>query len=155
MAEADPLRRIQAAARRSAGPVPVETQRKWHYDELDRDIGRDTSPRPDFVDVPDNLLARPLAIFIMALLTFAITLAVLLWHDGAFDRFLPAKGAAPISPGKWILSGAKEAVSGAVPEGTTNASDAPPNEIEPLLHPAPVKAAVEPEPSDDALAEDQ
>jgi hypothetical protein len=155
MAEADPLRRIQAAARRSAGPVPVETQRKWHYDELDRDIGRDTSPRPDFVDVPDNLLTRPLAIIFMALLTFAITLAVLLWHDGAFDRFLPARGVAPASPGKWILSGAKDVVSGAVPGAAVNASDAPPNEIEPLLHPAPVKAAVESEPSDEAPAEDQ
>ena len=41
VAESDPIKRLQAAARRTTGPETVEAQHRWYMDELEQTIGRD------------------------------------------------------------------------------------------------------------------
>ncbi len=67
-----------------------------------------------------ELLTSPVAIIILALITFASVYTVLLWRDGAFDGFwdsLSAKSA-PAPDRKWMLGGHRHT--------RTNRSAAPP-----------------------------
>ncbi len=98
-------------------------------------------------------LTRPVTIIVLAVLTFAITLAVLLWREGRFDGLFPAKGAeVPVDRQGWILG--RKAGAGA--EDLTPLHDdedkAPANATAPpAAKPAPAPDPEEEEPADETV----
>lgn len=149
MAESDPIKRMKAAARRAAGPVNVDTQHRWYMEELEETIGRDPSgtwQQRDVAPTDRGLLGMIILVVLLVVMTFTATLAVLLWRDGAFDGWLGTQSVHPASKSpRWVLGDEETGRPSAVPTGKPAKSDAPPNEIEPLLHPAPPPVADEPE----------
>lgn len=151
MAENRIVDRARAAAERSAAQGSAEDRQQRYRDELTRDIGPTTFGRPmsDAEDAP--VLTRPVTIIVLAVLTFAITLGVLLWREGAFDSLFPAKGAeVQVDRQGWIL-GRK---AGAAPEDLTpvhEADEAPANASAPPTKAAPVPAPVDEEPTDEPV----
>lgn len=141
--------RARAAAERSAPRGSAEDRQLRYRDELTRDIGPTTFGRP-MTDAEDEpALTRPVTIIVLAFLTFAITLGVLLWREGRFDGLFPAKSAeVPVDRQGWILG--RKAGAGA--EDLTPLHDedeAPANATAP---PA-AKAAPAPDPEEEEPAE--
>ncbi|WP_219893919.1 hypothetical protein [Aquisediminimonas profunda] len=150
MAESDPIKRLQAAARRTTTPDTVESQHRWYMDELEQTIGRDPSGigswRTEFSTSP-SWLGPTLKILALSAMTFAATIVFLLWQDGTLGRFFGSKQILP--PHKkvvWVLGDAETGQAAAVPTGKATKSDAPPNEIEPLINPQVAPAVATPEP---------
>ena len=138
MAEADPIQRMKAAARRASGPVTVETQRNWYFDELERDLGRDPSGTKGW-QLPEpsrgaRLLRLILKLIALAAAVFALTATVMLWRNGAFSGLMPE---APKSSAekRGTFDGIAEPPpperGSQIPEG----KDAPPNLVEPPAPP--------------------
>lgn len=77
---------------------------------------------------------------------FAATLVFLLWRDGTLGRFFdPAPVAQTQKVRGWILADQETGRPSPVPTGKAPKSDAPPNEIEPLINPAATPEPAEPE----------
>jgi hypothetical protein len=119
------VNRVRAAAERSEAPGSTEDRQHSYREELARDIGPTTFGRPMTDPEDDPALTRPVTIFLLALLTFTVTLGVLLWREGVFDGLVPAQGAeVPVDRQGWIL-GRK---AGAAPEDLTPVRD--PEEVQ-------------------------
>jgi len=149
VAESDPVKRLRAAAQRAAGPVGVETQHRWYMNELEETIGRDPSGssawRPE--SPARGTWAGPLLLVVLvAAMTFAATLAILLWRDGTLARYFEGKQITPSHrTHRWVLGDQETGRPSPVPTGKAPKSDAPPNEIEPLIHPVAPPEAIGPE----------
>lgn len=153
MAEADPIQRMKAAARRASGPVTVETQRSWYFDELDRALGRDPSGERGWkIDEPSRAARAArylLKMIALAATVFALTSAVMLWRNGAFDGLMPEAPRIPTEKRWTIIAEPPPPERGSqIKEG----QDAPPSLVEP---PAPPPAAARPAEteSDDATGD--
>lgn len=153
MAESDPIQRMKAAARRASGPVTVETQRSWYFDELDRDLGRDPSGTRGWqLETPSRArraFRYLLKMIALAATVFALTSAAMLWRSGAFDGLLPEAPPAPPTEKRWtIIAEPPPPERGSqIKEG----QDAPPSLVEP---PAPPPAARAPQQDADEPADD-
>lgn len=149
MAEPDPLKRLRAAARRASGPVAIETQQRWYMNELEETIGRDPSGSGGWRPQGPSRAgwAGPLLLIVLAAaMTFAATLAILLWRDGTLARYFGSTSFMPNQKARqWVLGDQETGRPSPVPTGKAPKSDAPPNEIEPLIHPAPRPEPPEPE----------
>lgn len=93
MDKSDLVRRTQKAAWRSAGKIPVSTQRAWYNDDM-AELGRMRKPASNPKHADERIegwgefLTRPMAIIILTILTSALILIALLWQDGKFDDLL-------------------------------------------------------------------
>ncbi len=117
-----------------------ESARRAEYQEmLDTELGRnrqgrghrDTGAPAGSLD----LLTRPIALGILALMFFGLTFAVLMWRDGAFDKWLGPRSA-EIGEGSkgWILGrGVRERLED---------TDPPPEVVVPEAAAVPAPAAV-------------
>ena len=147
MAESDPVKRLKAAARRADGQTSVENQHRWYMEELEQTVGRDPSGTwQERASASDNRgrLGLVIIVILLATMIFAATLAVLLWRDGAFDGFLASQNISPShKSSKWVLGDQETGRPSPVPTGKVQKSDAPPNEIEPLIHPVTAQLATE------------
>ena len=145
MAESDPVSRLKAAARRAEGQTTVENQHRWYMEELEQTIGRDPSGTWQERASTSGIrgwLGLVVIVILLATMTFAATLAVLLWRDGAFDEFLAARNISPSHKTRqWVLGDQETGRPSPVLTGKITKSDAPPNEIEPLIHPPASPAA--------------
>jgi hypothetical protein len=87
--------------------LTVAERQERYRAELEAQVGasdmtrgfRDMHYNPGAPSSLGELLARPASIVIAAMLVFGLTLAVLLWRDGTFDRWL-ANGAPASGPKK-------------------------------------------------------
>ncbi|MFO1238813.1 MAG: hypothetical protein U1E64_00550 [Sphingomonadaceae bacterium] len=152
MAESDPIKRLQAAARRTTTPDTVESQHRWYMDELEQTIGRDPSGsgrwKPEF-SASSGWLGPVLKILTLSAMTFAATMAFLLWQDGTLGRYFETKQILPRHKKMvWVLGDAETGQAAAIPTSKAPKSDSPPNEIEPLINPqaAPPEKAEPPHP---------
>jgi hypothetical protein len=138
MAEADPIARMRAAAQRAVEGDSVEAQRSWHYQALNRDLGL----TPDAMELRAKAARRaarpgPLRWFVMLVMAAAIfvTSAYIrqFWRAGAYRHFLTISKSAPARKHNGWMAGQKEGLTlPSVPSGKAlDASDAPPNFIEP------------------------
>lgn len=154
MAESDPVKRMRAAARRAAGPVAVDTQHRWYMNELEETIGRDPSGSGGWhpeTPARTGWLGPLLLVILVAAMTFAATVAILLWRDGTLARYFEADRLVPSQKARqWVLGDQETGRPSPVPTGKAPKSDAPPNEIEPLIHPVAPAVAAEPEVADDS-----
>jgi hypothetical protein len=153
VAESDPIKRLQAAARRTTTPDTVESQHRWYMDELEQTIGRDPSGtrrwRPEFSANP-SWLGPALKILTLSAMTFAATTAFLLWQDGTLGRYFETQQILPRHKKMvWILGDAETGRAAPIPTGKAAKSDAPPNEIEPLINPQAATAVEAPAPAPD------
>ncbi len=154
MAESDPIKRLRAAAQRTTAPETVESQHRWYMDELEHTVGRDPSGtrrwQPEFSTGP-AWLGPALKIVTLSAMTFAATTAVLLWQDGTLGRYFEAKQIIPSKKKiKWVLGDQETGRPSPVPTGKAAKSDAPPNEIEPLINPQVAQDSPPPPPAADA-----
>lgn len=149
MAEADPIKRIKASARRASGPVNIETQRNWYLEELETELGRKpvvigTEPAPR----RGGVLSFLLKMVLLAGLVFGATSAVMLWRAGAFDRFFPVPAKVP-GDRPWSLKDELPPPPPSRASERTDEKDAPPNQIEPIINPPaprpPAQDSAEPE----------
>ena len=121
--------------------------------ELEETIGRDPSGSRGWHRAAPGRSVRlgpVLLIVLVSAIMFAVMLAVLLWRDGTLSRYFDS--APPVRTQKirhWILADQETGRPSPVPTGKAPKSDAPPNEIEPLINPAPP-----PEPAGPEAAED-
>ena len=140
MAESDPVSRLKAAARRAEGPTSVENQHRWYMEELEQTIGRDPSGTwQEHAGASSNRgwLGLFVIVMLLSVMTFAATLAVLLWRGGAFDGLFAAESMSPSHKARqWVLGDQETGRPSPVATGKVPKSDTPPNEIEPLIHPA-------------------
>lgn len=87
-----------------------------------------------------------LLILSISAMAFAVTLAVLLWRNGTLSRYFDS---APLVRTQkvrhWVLADQETGRPSPIPTGKAPKSDAPPNEIEPLIHPAAPPEPAEPE----------
>ena len=147
MAESDPVSRLKAAARRAEGQTSVENQQRWYMEELEQTIGRDPSGTwQERASASGNRgwMGPVILLILLATMTFAATLAVLLWREGAFDGFLASRNISPSHKShKWVLGDQETGRPSPVPTGKVQKSDAPPNEIEPLIHPPAAQSATD------------
>jgi hypothetical protein len=151
VAESDPVKRLRAAAQRAAGSVAVETQHRWYMNELEETIGRDPSGSGGWhPETPARAawLGPVLLVVLISAMTFAATVAILLWRDGTLGRYFESRPLLqkPKTP-KWVLGDMETGRPSPVPTGKAPQSDAPPNEIEPLIHPAAQTEVTESEPT--------
>lgn len=106
MAEADPLWRVQQAARRASGPVSVPTQQRWYREELDRDLAANAgtlAERERAANRQRLSLSSVIAWFMLVILLAAAVLAGLLWRDGTFSEMVRSTVPAAAAPdGRWI-----------------------------------------------------
>lgn len=142
VAESDPIKRLQAAARRTDSESTVESQHRWYMDELEQTIGRDpggTGRWRHEIPVDRSWVGPLLKILTLSAMTFAATTAFLLWQDGTLGRYFATTQILPKNRKTiWILGDAETGRPAAVPTGKAAKSDAPPNEIEPLINPQPI-----------------
>lgn len=156
MAESDPVKRLRAAARRATEAATVETQHRWYMDELEQMIGRDPSGSGGgHRESPARgvRLGPVLLIVLVSVVMFAATLTVLLWRDGTLSRYFGPDPLVRTSKVRhWILADQETGRPSPVPTGKAPKSDAPPNEIEPLINPpvAPAEKAEPETPADPA-----
>ena len=154
MAEADPLQRVKAAARRSSGPVPVDLQRRWHFDALDRELGVDAETLEKRAQNAPRQSRMRIGHWIMLLLSGLLIwggiILFQLWQDGRLGQTLNARRSAIVSESSAWMSGAtmptfgSNGKAGSPPADTGEAQDAPPNFIEPLLNPPAAPPVVAP-----------
>jgi hypothetical protein len=152
MAEADPLKRVQSAARRASGPVNVETQRRWYQNDLHHDLGLDPDgktqkqrPRPR-----SNWFsgAKFLTFLLLAALAGLIAFTVHLAREGKFDFLFAGE---PFERPDLSWMGAAKDRAAAMGDAVTEAvkdAPAPPNFFEPDP-PAKAQARTTPAPSED------
>lgn len=149
MAEADPVKRLRAAAQRTAESASVEAQHRWYMNELEETIGRDPygSVGGRRADPTRSVrLGSVLLVVTTLAIMFATSFAFLLWRDGTLSRFFDPAPAAPTQKIRgWVLADQETGRPSPVPTGKTPKSDAPPNEIEPLINPAATPEPVESE----------
>ena len=151
MAEADPLQRIKYAARRSEGPVSVETQRRRYLEELDQDLGLDAitkhqrtrAARPSRFPSVGRIVTY-LMIFTMALI---IAMTVRLWHDGVIGRLITAH--LPHAPTETGWMAKRDEGTSKADLKSTEASEPLPSFIDPLPTPPAAPAASQPDDSGD------
>lgn len=135
MDKTDLVRRTQKAAWRSAGKTPVSTQRAWYNDDMAK-LGRmrkaasEPKHADDRIEGWGDFLTHPVSIIIIAIITFALILSVMLWRDGKFDQWLdrlPERGST-----SWMRGNAGEApVIIDEPDQVIEGSE--PNEMERVL----------------------
>jgi hypothetical protein len=137
MAEADPLKRVQSAARRASGPVSVDTQRRWYQNDLHHDLGLDSDgkAKSQKLRVPDQGITRAKLLTFLLLAAFAgmIIFTVHLAREGAFDALFEGE---PFERPDLSWMGAAKDRAAAVGEAVTEAvgeTPAPPNFFEPDL----------------------
>lgn len=117
--------------------------------ELEETIGRDPSGSGGWrrAATPRSVRLGPVLLAMTALAAmFAAMFVFLLWRDGTLSRYFDP--APPVQTKKirhWILADQETGRPSPVPTGKAAKSDAPPNEIEPLIHPAVAPEATEPE----------
>jgi hypothetical protein len=146
-------------------PISDAARRSAYQEMLDTELGRNRrmqghrdNGRPDGTLA---LITRPAGLIILGILFFALTFTVLLWRDGAFDKWLEARGATIGASSKsWILGRnvrerledtstppedvAAEEMQEAAPQSATPTPAAPaPNAPAPATE-APAAAPVEP-----------
>jgi hypothetical protein len=147
MSQADPVRRMKAAARRAAGPVPVETQRSWHFEELREDLKlgefAPTPPPP-----PRRLLLKTI---VLIATVFAITYAVLVGQTGIVQRMV-----ADVTTPKIMRSDRRTPpiFTPSPPVNATEELNAPPNLVEPIM-PAPLPVTAEAQTDDEPGTDDE
>lgn len=124
-------------------------------DELEDTIGRDPSGSGGWhAESPTRRawLGPVMLIVSISAMTFAATLTVMLWRNGTLSRYFGPEPLVQTSKVRhWILADQETGRPSPVPTGKAPKSDAPPNEIEPLIHlpaappePAEPEAAAEP-----------
>lgn len=110
MAEADPLWRVQQAARRASGPVSVPTQQRWYREELDRDLSANAGTleqRERAANRKRITLSSVIAWLMLVILIAAALLAGLLWRDGTLGQLARSTLPSPAAPdGSWIKASA-------------------------------------------------
>lgn len=155
MAESDPVQRMKAAARRASGPVTVETQRSWYFDELDRDLGRDPSGTKGWqIEAPSRArraIRYLLKMIALAVTVFALTSVAMLWRSGAFDGLLPEAPPQPPIEKRWTIQDVAEPPPPERGSQIREGQDAPPSLVEP---PAPSPAVRPPQEEADDAAEE-
>jgi hypothetical protein len=139
MAEADPLKRVQSAARRAAGPVSVETQRRWYQNDLLHDLGLDPDAKAHKSGRPRQVRfsgARVLTFILLALLACFAVFTAHLAREGRLD-FLLYGPESPRPDLSWMGAAKEQAVAiGDAASDAVRETPAPPNLFEPD---APVK----------------
>jgi hypothetical protein len=145
----DPIvKRPTDAGRRTTGNIPDAVRQSLYQEQLARDIGL---PKPGSnqnagdweqgrPETLGSLLGQPVAIIMLAVLTFALTLGVLFWRDGAFKGLLA-------SPAKVIEAQSRHWTSDKNPAPIDDPSPATveePNEMEAAIQAA--EAARQPRP---------
>jgi hypothetical protein len=158
----DPIvKRPKDAGRRTTGNIPDAVRQSLYQEQLARDIGLPKlgsnqnagdweQGRPETLG---SLLGQPVAIMMLAVLTFALTLGVLFWRDGAFKGLLT-------SPTKAIQAQSKRWTSDKNPapiDDPRPATVEEPNEMEAAIQaaeaarqPKPVPQPVAPPPIEEA-----
>jgi hypothetical protein len=155
MAEADPLRRVQSAARRAAGPVSVETQKRWYRDDLHQDLGLDVKGQAQrarkVARKPWLSGAKLLCLFLLAAVLSVGVFAVHLAREGRLDALIGATEP-PRPDSKW-MGGVKESATSfgdAVKDAVGETSAPPSNFFESSSQQSPdAPAAVVPSTSDE------
>ena len=143
MAQADPLQRIKSAAHRSEGPISVETQRQRHFAALDLELGLDpeTKRRREQAARPSKLpsLTRIIAYLMLFTLFLTAAMAIRLWYDGTFGRFIVAHIPKAPSETGWMLRRDASTPQGNADAGAGEANAATPLQsfVEPLPLPPP------------------
>jgi hypothetical protein len=161
MAEADPLQRIKFAAERSQGPISVETQRQRHFATLDLELGIDpeSKRRREQAARPSRLpsVTRIITYLMLFTLFLIVAMAIRLWHDGSFDRFIAANVPKVQSETGWMLSRDAAVLTDntSAIEGQDNAAVPLPSFVEPLPSPPAPPQADAPEESDGGAAEEE
>jgi hypothetical protein len=123
-------------------------------DELEDTIGRDPSGSGGWQTQSEPRgawLGPVLMILSISAITFAATLAILLWRDGTLSRYFDANPLVQAPKVRhWVLGDQETGRPSPVPTGKAPNSDVPPNEIEPLINPpaAPVETAEPERPTD-------
>jgi hypothetical protein len=138
MARKDIVRRTQEAGWRSSSAVPVQVQRGWYDQDMDR-LGRN---KPSIFpkdhahgqfETWGDLLSRPLALLTLSILTFGLVFGALVWRDGRLDGLFKTGVEMPAATKSWMQS-ARKATETAIEEPADSPTgDLPPNEIEAML----------------------
>ncbi len=164
MARNDIVRRTQEAGWRSTSRVPDRVQKGWYDQDMDR-LGRNkpsTFPKNhlhDQVETWGDFFSRPLALLVLAVLTFGLVFGILMWRDGRFELTF-ASGAKIVRQSKnWMQSAAAPKTAGAEDVAESSTGDLPPNDMEAMLdenraneaalRAAKIAASVQPEPVED------
>jgi hypothetical protein len=157
MAEADPLKRVKSAARRAAGPVSVDIQKRWYRDDLHQDLGLDANGKARRAGlVPRSKwfsTTRVFSFFLLSALMSAIAFTVHLARDGRLNDLF-AGPSTPRPDVSW-MGGIKEraaSVGDAISSATSEASS-PPNFFEP--EPASTSEAAKVNPSETTAEEEE
>jgi hypothetical protein len=125
--------------KRNLKSLDADSARRSAYQEmLDTELGRNRRAQGHRdIGRPDgalDLLTRPTGLVILGILFFGLTFTVLLWRDGAFDKWLGPRSASIGTASKsWILGrGVRDRLEDTEP---------PPEEIAPEVMPEPAPAA--------------
>jgi hypothetical protein len=135
MSEADPLKRVQSAARRAAGSVSVETQKRWYRDDLHQDLGLDAQGKARGTSLNGRRKwltgARLLSFLLLTAVASVIIFAVHLSRDGRLEQLLMGPKA-PRPDISWMggITDKAAALGEAASEAVTQ-SPAPENFYEP------------------------
>jgi hypothetical protein len=135
--------RLAESGRRAGGDIPEAIRRSWYHEKLAAELGLSSENPPSRAakwddGSPDNiggLLARPVAIIALTILTFALTFVVLMWRDGRFDGLFPvAPVKADVAKPGWVHDhrAAVPDMNGEAPPATVEE----PNEMEAALQAA-------------------
>ncbi len=146
MAEADPIRRIKAAAERAAGPFSVDTQRRWYRESLEQDLAPSAEALKRRMAVARHarrlgLLGWTVILLFIASVTVAGLFIRQMWLDGALAHLLDSPFAHNTEDGGWMVG--KQSAAGPdemqLPEADPG-NDAPPSLVEPITTPSPPAA---------------
>jgi hypothetical protein len=128
--------------KRNLKSLDADSARRSAYQEmLDSELGRNRraqghrdNGRPDSAL---DLFTRPMALLVLGLIFFGLTFTVLLWRDGAFDKWLGPRSASIGKASKsWILGrGVRDQLED---------TDPPPEEIAPEIAPEAAPAPLAP-----------
>jgi hypothetical protein len=119
VAKYDPIvDRQRAGSWRTSGNAPEALRKTLYQEMLREELGRDPAFR--FSEAEEDgwgeLLSRPLSIIILAVITFMLVFGVLLWRDGAFDRFFRS-GKTAQAASAWVLGDRQRGPEDLAPTG--------------------------------------
>jgi cytoskeletal protein RodZ len=128
MAEADPLWRVQQAARRASGPVAVPEQQRWYREQLDRDLAMNAGvleERERAARAPRFTLAKLIAWLMLVIILAAALLTGMLWRDGSLGQLVQSAIPTEKLPDKdWIkAAGSSTLVEDANDQHSRDSSD--------------------------------
>jgi hypothetical protein len=153
MAEADPIRRIKAAAQRAAGETSVDTQQRWYRETLEQDL----APSADALDRRRKsarrgrrlgLLGWTVILLFIASVTVAGLFVHQMWQNGALLHLMDSPFKHKADDSGW-MAGKERAwpQAGETSPDAASVTEPPLSLVEPISTPAPQSA---PSASDDA-----